>query len=188
MPASAPLGPGRHLRPLLQVSREALVEYATLHGLKWIEDPMNRESRFDRTYLRHEVLPAVLARWPAVARTVGRSARHCAEAQRLLESLAEIDASRFLDDEGTLAVAGLLQLPHERRVNVLRWWIVQQGLGLPSTARLESILRDVLPARPDAHPVVTWPTGEVRRRKGRLVAMGPEGRHRRAGATPGSSG
>jgi len=173
MPPSAPLGPGRHLRPLLQVSREALVEYATLHGLKWIEDPMNRESRFDRSYLRHEVLPAVLARWPAVARTVGRSARHCAEAQRLLESLAEIDASRFLDDEGTLAVAGLLQLPHERRVNVLRWWIVRQGLGLPSTARLESIIRDVLPARPDAHPVVAWPTGEVRRRKGRLHAARP---------------
>jgi tRNA(Ile)-lysidine synthase len=170
MPESAELGPGHHLRPLLQVPRAELVDYAEVLGLSWIEDPMNRETRFDRSYLRHEVLPAILARWPAAARTVGRSARHFAEAQRLLESLAEIDAARFLDDEGTLAVAGLLQLPHARRVNVLRWWIVQQGLGLPSAARLESIIRDVLPARPDAHPVVTWPTGEVRRRKGRLVA------------------
>ena len=169
MPPSAALGPGQHLRPLLQVPREEIVEYARLHGLKWIDDPMNTDSRFDRSYLRHEVLPAIIERWPAAARTVGRSARHLAEAQGLLEALAEIDASRFLDNEGTLAVAGLLQLPHARRVNVLRWWIVRQGLGLPSTARLESIIRDVLPARPDAHPVVTWPTGEVRRRKGRLV-------------------
>lgn len=175
MPESARLGPGHHLRPLLQVPRSGLVGYAEALGLRWIEDPMNRESRFDRSYLRHEVLPAILARWPAAARTVGRGARHFAEARGLLESLAEIDAARFLDDEGTLAVAGLLQLPHARRVNVLRWWIVRQGLGLPSAARLESIIRDVLPARPDAHPVVTWPTGEVRRRKGRLCAGHPAG-------------
>jgi len=170
MPPSAALGPGLHLRPLLQASREEIVEFAKLRGLEWIDDPMNTESRFDRSYLRHEVLPSIIQRWPAAARTVGRSARHLAEAQGLLEALAEIDASRYLDNEGTLAVAGLLQLPHARRVNVLRWWIVRQGLGLPSTARLESIIRDVLPARPDAHPVVTWPTGEVRRRKGRLLA------------------
>ena len=170
MPSSAPLGPGRHLRPLLQVSREDLVEYAELHGLRWIDDPMNAEARFDRSYLRQAVLPAILARWPSAARTVGRSARHLATAQGLLESLAEIDASRYLDDAGTLAVAGLLQLPHDRRVNVLRWWIARQGLGLPSTARLESIVRDVLPARPDARPVVEWPTGAVRRARGRLVA------------------
>jgi tRNA(Ile)-lysidine synthase len=67
-------------------------------------------------------------------------------------------------------VAGLKALPRARQVNLLRWWFVRQGLGLPSTARLESIIRDVLPARPDAHPVVEWPTGEVRRVKGRLMA------------------
>jgi len=173
MPEGAPLGPGHHLRPLLQVPRAELVAYAEALGLAWIEDPMNREPRFDRSYLRHEVLPAILARWPATARTVGRSSRHFAEAQKLLEALAEIDAARFLDDEGALAVAGLLQLPHARRVNVLRWWIVRQGLGLPSRARLESIIKDVLPARPDAHPVVRWPTGEVGRRKGRLHARRP---------------
>jgi tRNA(Ile)-lysidine synthase len=171
MPEYAPLGPGYHLRPLLQVARADLVAHADAVGLQWIDDPMNRESRYDRSYLRHEVLPAILGRWPAVARTVGRSARHLAEAQRLLEVLAETDAGPLLDEDGTLELKGLKALPRGRQVNLLRWWIVRQGLGLPSTARLESILRDVVPARPDAHPVVEWPTGEVRRRKGRLVAQ-----------------
>jgi tRNA(Ile)-lysidine synthase len=170
MPESAALGPGHHLRPLLQVPRAELAAYAAGLRLPWIEDPMNRESRFDRSYLRHEVLPAIHTRWPAAVRTVGRSARHLAEAQRLLEALAEVDAKPLLDEEGTLEVAGLKALPRERQGNLLRWWIVRQGLGLPSAARLESILRDVVPARPDAHPVVEWPTGEVRRRRGRLVA------------------
>jgi tRNA(Ile)-lysidine synthase len=66
-------------------------------------------------------------------------------------------------------------LPRERQVNVLRWWIAEQGLGTPSTARLASILRDLVPARDDAQPVVTWPEGEVRRYRGRLYAMQPLG-------------
>ena len=170
MPDRAPLGAGLHLRPLLETGRDRLVAYTTALGLEWIEDPMNTEDRYDRAYLRQQVLPALRARWPSVAQTVGRSARHLGEAKRLLEALAQADGASLVDEQGRLEIAGLTALPRERQVNVLRWWIAEQGMGTPSTARLESILRDVVPARPDAHPVVTWPTGEVRRRKGRLVA------------------
>ncbi|MBS1199890.1 MAG: tRNA(Ile)-lysidine synthetase [Proteobacteria bacterium] len=183
MPDAAPLGPGLHLRPLLDTARDELVAYATALGLEWIEDPMNAEGRYDRAFLRHVVLPAILARWPSVARTVGRSARHLGEAKRLLEALARLDGRPLVDGQGRLDIAGLRALPRERQVNVLRWWMAEQGLGTPSTARLESILRDVVPARPDAHPVVTWPTGEVRRYRGRLVAGRSTGQA--AGTEPG---
>ena len=175
MPARAALGPGFHLRPLLRVERSQLESYADASGLNWVEDPMNRESRYDRSYLRHEVLPAVRARWPALARTVGRSAGHFATAQRLLEALAAADGTSLLDAQGRLETAGLVALPRDRQLNLLRWWTVRQGLGVPSTARLESLLRDAVPARDDAQPVVTWPTGEVRRHRGRLYAMQPLG-------------
>ena len=175
MPARAGLGGGVHLRPLLKVERSQLEAYAASAGLNWVEDPMNREPRYDRSYLRHEVLPAIRARWPAVARTVGRSAGHFAAAQGLLEALADADGGSWLDADGRLEIAGLVRLPRDRQLNLLRWWIVRQGLGVPSTARLESIRRDVVPARDDAQPVVTWPTGEVRRYRGRLYAMQPLG-------------
>ena len=175
MPRAATLGKGLHLRPLLGVERVQLDAYASTIGLTWVEDPMNRESRYDRAYLRHEVLPAIRRRWPAAARTVGRSAGHFAAARGLLESLAEGDGVQLVDDSGRLEIAALVALPRERQVNVLRWWIVRQGLGVPSAARLESILRDVAAARGDAQPLVTWPTGEVRRHRGRLHAMQPLG-------------
>jgi tRNA(Ile)-lysidine synthase len=173
MPRAAALGEGPHLRPLLGVERAQLEDYASRVGLGWVEDPMNRQSRYDRSYLRHEVLPTIRARWPSVARTVGRSAGHFAAAQGLLEGLAQADGATLVDDQGRLEIAGLMALPRERQLNVLRWWIVEQGLGVPSAARLESILLDAVPARQDAQPVVTWPTGEIRRYRGRLYAMAP---------------
>ena len=57
MPQSAVLGGGRHLRPLLDVGRDALRQYALTHALCWIEDPSNADTAFDRNYLRQRVLP-----------------------------------------------------------------------------------------------------------------------------------
>jgi tRNA(Ile)-lysidine synthase len=173
MPAQAPFGPGLHLRPLLGMTRAEMEAQTRAAGLDCVEDPMNSLQRFGRAYLRQQVLPALRARWPAAGGSVARSARHLAEAQGLLQALAEMDGRSLLDHAGCLSVAGLLALPRPRQANVLRWWIGQQGLGMPSTSRLDSILHNVLPARADARPVVTWRTGEIRRYRGLLHAMRP---------------
>lgn len=75
MPAVSRLGQGRLLRPFLEVDRAELLAYAGKHGLRWIEDASNTDTGFDRNYLRHRVLPLLRERWPAVNRTLSRSAR-----------------------------------------------------------------------------------------------------------------
>jgi tRNA(Ile)-lysidine synthase len=84
-------GTGRLARPLLEFSRAALHEYARAQQLHWIDDPSNADTRFDRNYLRHEILPRLQQRWPAANVTLARSAQHCAEAAELLEVLAQAD-------------------------------------------------------------------------------------------------
>jgi tRNA(Ile)-lysidine synthase len=71
--------------------------------------------------------------------------------------------------------ARLTELSRVRQANLVRWWLRRSRLGMPSEARLGAILDDLLPARADAQPVVTWPTGEVRRYRGWLYAMDPLG-------------
>ena len=172
MPMRARLGRGWLLRPLLEVGRGELANYADRNGLAWTRDPMNESERFDRAYLRHRVLPAIRERWPAAALTAGRSASHLAEASRLLGELAAADAAALLDD-GRLPIEGLAQLSRDRQVNVLRWWLRQEGLKSPPAARLESGLAELLEARPDAAPSLRWEGGEIRRYRGRLYALAP---------------
>lgn len=172
MPSRAHLGPGWHGRPLLDVDRAALADYARQAGLSWVADPMNSATRYDRGWLRERVLPAVRERWPGASATVARSASHLAEAAGLLAGLAESDAAGLLDG-GRLSIAGLQHLPRERRVNLLRWWIRQQGLGPPPTTQLASVLDSLVAARVDGEPVVRWSAGELRRYRGRLYAMRP---------------
>lgn len=172
MPARAPLGAGWHARPLLGVDRTAIAAYAAAHALGFQQDPMNESPRFDRGWLRREILPRLRSRWPAAATTVARSAGHLAQASRLLAEIAAADA-REVADGSRLSLARLARLSRDRQANLLRWWIHERGLRPPPAARLESALDGMLAAREDAQPLVRWPEGELRRYRGRLYAMKP---------------
>ncbi len=172
MPARARLGQGWHARPLLEVDRAELADYAVRENLSWQQDPMNDETRFDRSWLRTRVLPAIRERWPAAAATVARSASHLAEASKLLAEVAANDATGVLDG-GCLSLEGLKCLSRERRVNLLRWWLRQQGLRPPPAARLAAAMHAFFEARRDAAPCMRWDGGEVRRYRGRLYALPP---------------
>src|SRR3569623_3677520 len=91
MAARAPFGAGWHARPVLAFARAELRRYAQQHDLRWIDDPSNADTGFDRNYLRSAVTPLLRARWPALARVLTRSAAHQAEAAQLLDVLAAQD-------------------------------------------------------------------------------------------------
>lgn len=162
MPEVVPFARGVLVRPLLTRTRAELEEWARGRSLTWVEDESNENEQLDRNYLRRQVLPLIRARWPGAARSVGRSARHAAEAQRLLDLLALGDVERG-SNGGALSVQYLRSLSPERRRNAVRYWIVRSGQVLPDTSRLEEITRTLLEARVDANPVVEWGGVRVQR-------------------------
>lgn len=188
MPVLASLGPGQHYRPLLDYPREALLAWAQNEALEWIEEPSNQDLRFDRNYLRHQVLPMLKQRWPAAARAATRSARYCAQAQDLLTHLAAQDLLHCAEGN-ELLVPGLLGLDSARLANLLRHWVTLRGLPTPPAHVLELVRDQVLDAREQALPCLAWKGGEIRRYRDRLFALdgvpdAPSGVVRWSGDTP----
>jgi tRNA(Ile)-lysidine synthase len=167
MPERRPLGAGWHLRPLLGVSRRELQQFAAEQGIASIEDPMNRDARFDRSYLRHEIWPQLERRWPGAGVALARAAQHSADSQHLLDQLADGDLGGACDGVA-LSVPGLRRLKPLRRLNAVRRWLAQEGATLPSTARLTEGLRQMMDAREDHLPVVTWSWHALRRYRERI--------------------
>jgi len=179
MPSDTPLGPGRLRRPLLGFDRSSLEAYARAEGLDWVEDPSNVDPRFDRNFLRRQVIPLLRTRWPALGRTLARSAAHCAEAQSLIDTLAREDLGPLTGSAGGLSVSGLGSLERPRARAVLRLWIREQGFRVPDTIRLDRVLDEVLTAAGDRSPRVHWAGAELRRYRDCLSLMAPVGRPRR---------
>jgi tRNA(Ile)-lysidine synthase len=156
----------------LGFTRAEIESWAAAECVAGIQDPTNADVRFDRNFLRHAVIPVLKKRWPSVARTVTRSAAHFADADRLLDELAAIDLAHA-SRGACLQIGALRVLSSERRRNLLRFWIHRNGFLLPSTRKLVALERDMLVARADSVPCVTWDGAEVRRYDDLLYLLKP---------------
>ena len=66
---------GLFARPLLNVRRTQLRDYAAEHHVTYVEDPTNEQTDFRRNRIRAEVLPLLQAIEPAAVVLLGRTAR-----------------------------------------------------------------------------------------------------------------
>jgi tRNA(Ile)-lysidine synthase len=170
--AAMPPRAGSLVRPLLEVTREQLLDYLRRRSIRWTEDPSNADERFGRNYLRRRVLPLLRERWPGLGVAISRSAALAAEARQLLAARAAAQL-RHAHDGAALSVSALRRLPELDRRNALRYWLELRGLTMPDQRRLREIAGPVLQARHDAQPLVHWAGGSVRRHGELLHAMVP---------------
>lgn len=128
------------VRPLLGLERAQLRAAVEGLGLDWVEDPSNRDPQRTRNRIRHDLLPAWTRAFPAGLQTLARSARHAAQAQRLLDELAEDDL-RLLGDPPR--VAELRRLSAPRQANALRYWLRRGWQVAGSEAQMAELLRQI---------------------------------------------
>ncbi len=171
------------VRPLLDVSRCALLEYAQQHALQWVEDESNADERYPRNFLRHSLLPLLEQRFPSCRDTLARSARHFAEAGELLDELAQQDAPD-LAQAATLEVAALRRLSPGRARNLLRYFLRLHNVPMPHAAQLDEMLQQLLEARENAAVCVDTGDWQVRRYQGRVHAVRAVGEFDRALVLP----
>ncbi len=100
-----------------------------------------------------------------------RSASHAGEASQLLTNLAAIDLQSVGGRPEKLAIDGLLRLSPARQRNLLRHAVRQLGLAAPTAMQVARIQNEVIPARADAQPLVTWSGAAVRRYRNSLYLL-----------------
>jgi tRNA(Ile)-lysidine synthase len=172
MPECMAFGRGVMLRPLLNVSRQAIRHYAESHALSWVEDPSNLHDDYDRNYLRNTVVPLIKQRWPACDKTVARSARHCAEAQAVMSVIADdLFHAVFNEADKTLSISRLKQLNRHRQQLVIRHWFQALGLKMPGQGFVERILTQVVAASRESHPVLSGQSHDIRRYRDKLYCL-----------------
>ncbi len=152
------LGQGWLFRPLLNFQREAIEQYAAQHNLQWVEDPSNDSFKYDRNYLRHQILPRIKQRWPAVIPLLHRVSEWQREQHQLLEDLAQIDLQTCTRDHlfstsPCLDIFALTRLSAERQKNLIRFWINTRHQQQPGFKKLQQVLKQVSAAS-DAMPLI----------------------------------
>ncbi|MDE0308830.1 MAG: tRNA lysidine(34) synthetase TilS [Acidiferrobacterales bacterium] len=144
---ATPFGKGTLVRPMLQFSKQQILDYAAEHELDYVHDPSNDDLRYDRNYLRHLVLPTMQEHWGAAIENISRSAENLSDSRVLLDELAEMDAascrttgSAYLSIGYQLKLTELRKLSRARQINLIRYWIRSQSIAEPGRQTLDNFL------------------------------------------------
>ena len=83
------------LRPMLEVRREEIEEYLAAQGQTFVTDRSNLQSDFTRNKIRLEILPKLQEINPSVVSELNLTARHSADAERVLNDALDRNTSTF---------------------------------------------------------------------------------------------
>lgn len=59
-----------YIHPLIDYTREQILDYAIAHGIPYREDSTNHDSAYTRNYLRHEIIPEIKSRFPQFEKSI----------------------------------------------------------------------------------------------------------------------
>lgn len=138
-------------RPLLSVQRQVIEDFAETYEIAFIEDESNEDTRFDRNFLRKDILPKLYERFPHAANTIARSAKLIARGLDLHQSIAEADSeSYFSEDLARLNLMMMRDLSQERVINLIRWWLEKHHYKMPSLKLMHEAYKQIKDMRRDA--------------------------------------
>ena len=147
---------GRIIRPLIDLHRAALETELERAALSWVEDPTNRDPKFLRNRIRHELLPLLADSYsPEIASTLTRVSALARDTVAALDRAAEIELERlgtFGTGDVTLPLGPLRTLPRQVAAEVLRQAAGRLGSRAPLRAWSHRGLKRVLAVPPPRRP------------------------------------
>ena len=132
--------------------------------------PREPSLEHDRNFLRAAVVPRLVERWPAAARSAQRLTEQMADAEEILTGVAVRDAARVADPSRVPRTA-LEPLDPARQRNLLRHLVRQAGFEPPSAQKIEELRAALLGTRRDAQPRIRWAGVDARVFRAHLYLM-----------------
>lgn len=107
------------IRPLLDIPKSELIDYAKRHGLEWREDSTNTDTKYLRNRVRRDILPS----WSLHDR------RHMLAVSKRMQAInGEIDAILRERIGESLEREWFILLPHNVSKEVMAGWLRHHGL------------------------------------------------------------
>lgn len=142
-------------RPLLDISREQICQWASDLNIENIEDPTNADTHYDRAWARQMLWPVLSERYPKMQAALVRTSELMQDAQDILQDVLQQDLASC-GTETQLDLDKFLQLSKSRQRQLLSAWMKGKQQYRPSLDMVERLQREVIYAKQDAQAALHW--------------------------------
>ncbi|QJC33297.1 tRNA lysidine(34) synthetase TilS [Enterobacteriaceae endosymbiont of Donacia clavipes] len=159
-------------RPFLEITRHQIFEYAIEKKISWIEDPSNKDIRYDRNFLRNIILPKIINRWPFFNYAVNRSSIICQEQEKLLIDLINPILMKLIQKDNSLLITPLYKFSVIKRNFIIRKWIeYNKYYYMPSRKMLFIIWNEIICCKNNNNPQIKIGKYVIRKYKNYLFCI-----------------
>ena len=138
-------------RPLLNVSKANIISYQKKLQLDCINDESNLNNKFDRNYIRNKVIPVIKKRFPLIAKNATRSIQHIADHYNQQKDVIEKVYDNAMTDMHSLKTDVLKKLDDLSLAQLIRFWLGEHQILMPSTRVMNQIIRQVKGLNSESH-------------------------------------
>lgn len=159
-------------RPLLDLSREQICQWAIQLNVQNIEDPTNLDTHYDRAWCRHELWSVLQNRYPKMQQALSRTSYLMQDADEILQDVLQQDLA-LCGSATKLDLKKLSQLSNARQRQLLSAWMKGQDTYRPSFEMVERLLHEVISSKSDAQAALHWNQYYYLRYQQKLFRLSP---------------
>lgn len=160
-----PIRDGWIIRPLLDCTRQEVMQYLATQAVPFVTDASNADLRYTRNRIRHELLPFLEREFsPRIRDHLVQMADVFREEETWLETLATTARGRAQESDSVLSLPRLAIEPAVLQTRILRQWIESHSSVREVTSYHLSRLRTLVAGR--SRSAVDLPGGVSVRREG----------------------
>lgn len=113
-------------RPLLEITRSEIENYAGLKNLEWVEDSSNLSDKYTRNFFRRHIIPLVKEKIPAAEENILNTQEILRDTWLFYEYSIDNIKKKLLQDQGNSRCIPVLKLKSFPGYPALLWEIIQQ--------------------------------------------------------------
>lgn len=159
------------IRPLLRTNRYKIKQWALKKKILWIQDESNFNSKFDRNFLRLQIIPLLHKRWPEFSNNCAKTAKICSKNEVIINNLSEKLLLKYLLPDKSLNITDINILSIESFNIILRYWIYKQTNKRISYLKIKIINREIINSKKDKNPKLIFCNYEIRRYKNCIFCL-----------------
>lgn len=135
---------GLYIRPLLNISKQEILDYLTNKNIPFLQDPSNKNQAFLRNRIRHQLTPILPSIDQRLADNILGTMKHLASVDELLQQFTAQTISNITISQNPLSLdtEQFLQLHSILQQRIILQLLIQAGATFtPSTALFAEVIR-----------------------------------------------
>lgn len=87
----------KYIHPLLDMTRQEILDYASANNVTYINDDTNFDNKYNRNFIRNEIIPLISSRYP-IASSLNKLSANAKQVKEFINKMTPFDKIKIIDN------------------------------------------------------------------------------------------